>query len=160
MTESEEPKRFSGKLVLVLLENKTRPSTFDGRSLWALQRPLTYYPGNRTYSITVPAGCVTDLTTVPRWGWALVPPDGPWVKAAIIHDYLYATVGTGKWKGHPASITRPTPYSRLESDRILREAMKNLGIGWFIRNIIYLAVRLGGGSSWEHSKADMSTDNA
>lgn len=156
MNKLEKTKRFDGKLVLVLLENKTRPSIRDGRSQWGVQRPLTYHAGDRTNSITIPAGFVTDLTSVPRWGWVLIPPDGPWVKAAIVHDFLYATIGTGKWKGHPASITRPTPYSRLESDRILGEAMKDLGVGPVARTIIYWAVRLGGGRSWDFSKAHRS----
>ncbi len=148
---SQEPwrDRFSGKLVLVLLDNKFSPSIREGRSLWGLQRRLSYSPGEGEHTITVPAGFVTDLASVPRWAWIIIPPDGPWVKAAIVHDYLYSTGGTGKWKRHPASITRAEPYSRLEADRIMREAMENRGVGWFARNLIYVAVRLGGGRGWQ-----------
>ena len=153
MNETGSERRFGGKLVLVLLENKTRPSIRDGRSQWGLERPLIYRPDDFSQTITVPAGFVTDLTSVPRWGWVLVPPDGPWVKSAIVHDFLYATVGTGIWKRHPPAITRPTPYTRLESDRILREGMQDLGVGAVVRNIIYAAVRLGGGRSWDYAKA-------
>lgn len=151
--------RFSGKLVLVLLDNKHAPSTKEGRSLWGLQRPLSYSPGDGQHTITVPAGFVTDLASVPRWAWIIVPPDGPWVKAAIIHDYLYATGGTGKWKRQAASITRPEPYSRLEADRILREGMENRGVGAFARGLIYAAVRIGGGPGWQLGKAGASVDD-
>jgi len=149
--------RFGGKLVLVLLDNKEMPSLKEGRSLWGVQRPLVYTEGDQGFTITVPAGFVTDLASVPRWAWVLVPPDGPWVKAAIIHDYLYSTGGTGIWKRHPASITRPTPYSRAEADAIMREAMENRGVGWFFCNLIYLAVRIGGGPGWQEDRAKVVT---
>jgi hypothetical protein len=159
-TSKEDPAwrdKFGGKLVLVLLDNKIAPSIKKGRSLWGLQRPLTYSPGNGEFSITVPAGFVTDLASVPRWGWLIIPPDGPWVKAAIIHDYLYATGGTGIWKGHEPSMTRPQPYSRRETDRIMREAMENRGVGRIARSIIYAAVRIGGGPGWGVGGASRST---
>ncbi|WMT90527.1 DUF1353 domain-containing protein [Pelagibacterium sp. H642] len=145
--------RFGGKLVLVLLDNKLMPSLKEGRSLWGLQRPLVYTTGDAGDTITVPAGFVTDLASVPRWAWTLIPPDGPWVKAAIIHDYLYDTGGTGIWKGHDASITRPRPYTRAEADAIMKEAMENRGVGRFFRTLIYLAVRIGGGPGWKESRA-------
>jgi hypothetical protein len=140
--------RFGGKLVLVLLDNKYTPSIKKGRSLWGLHDPLAYRPGDMAETITVPAGFVTDLASIPRWAWNLLPPDGPWVKGAIIHDFLYATRGTGVWKRHPAAITRSTPYSRAEADEILREALENRGVDWLRRNIIWAAVRLGGGGGW------------
>jgi hypothetical protein len=140
--------RFGGKLFLVLLDNKFAPSTRAGRSLWALSETLDYTPGTGDNVITVPKGCVTDLASIPRWAWVLLPPDGPWVKAAIVHDYLYATGGTGKWKKHPTSIHPPRTYERAEADEILREAMENRRVGWFKRTIIYLAVRIGGGPGW------------
>jgi hypothetical protein len=152
-----EADRFGGKLVLVLLDNKHAPSIQGGRSLWGLHDPLAYSPGDRTHTITVRPGFVTDLASVPRWAWILIPPDGPWVKAAIIHDYLYATGGTGRWKKGPVTITRLEPYSRKEADEIMREAMANWGVGWFKRNIIYLAVRIGGGLSWRHSQEHVAT---
>lgn len=140
--------RFDGKLVLVLLDNKRAPSLKGGRSLWALHDALTYRPGDGTESITVRPGFPTDLASIPRWAWIILPPDGPWVKAAIIHDYLYATRGTGIWKKGPKGVTRATPYSRIEADRILREAMANRGVPFLRRGIIYLAVRLGGSRGW------------
>lgn len=90
--------RFAGKLVLVLLDNKDGPSIRNGRSLWAVQRALEYQVGDDPEElIIVPAGFVTDLASVPRMVWSFYPPDGPWAKAAIIHDFLYWTKGTGDW---------------------------------------------------------------
>lgn len=153
MSNIDRRDRFSGKLVLVLLDNKIAPSIKEGRSLWGLQRPLSYSPADRQQRITVPAGFVTDLASVPRWAWTLIPPDGPWVKAAIIHNFLYATGGTGKWKKHSAAITRLQPYSRREADEIMREGMANRGVGWISRNLIYTAVRIGGGRGWRVDRA-------
>ncbi|MFG1358036.1 DUF1353 domain-containing protein [Xanthobacter pseudotagetidis] len=142
--------RFGGKLVLVLLDNKYAPSIRNGRSLWALHDDLSYRPSNGDDIITVRKGAVTDLTSVPRFAWMLIPPDGPWVKAAVIHDYLYRTRGTGIIWDKPSSHTRPTPYSRAEADWILRDALENRGVGWLKRNIIWAAVRIGGACSWGH----------
>lgn len=140
--------RFGGKLVLVLLDNKYQPSIRSGRSLWALQRDLTYQTGtNLSEIITVPAGFVTDLTSVPRVFWSFVPPDGPWVKAAVIHDFLYYTQGDGVWFKR-TGISRPKPYDRREADDILREAMADRRNHPVFQSIIWLAVRLGGWVAW------------
>jgi hypothetical protein len=137
---------FTGKAVLVLLQDKAHPSTRAGRSLWALERPLTYRvrPGE---TITVPAGFVTDLASVPRPLWVLYPPDGPWAQAAIVHDYEYKTLGSGVWNGHRGN-SRPAPYTRAEADSILRQAMADLGIPEADRDIIFAGVRAGGAPGW------------
>lgn len=140
--------RFTGKLVLVLLDNKYAPSIKRGRSLWGLHDPLTYRPSNDQFDITVPPGFVTDLTSIPRWAWILLPPDGPWLKGAIIHDFLYATSGAGIWKSHASGNTRAEPYTRAEADWILRDALENRGVDVIRRNIIWAAVRIGGGGGW------------
>ncbi|THD60699.1 DUF1353 domain-containing protein [Phenylobacterium sp.] len=141
--------RFGGKLVLVLLDDKEHPSIRGGRSLWALERPLTYKPSNRGDTITVPAGAVTDLASIPRFAWSLLPPDGPWVKAAVVHDFLYRTEGTGViWAGHEPGVTKQ--YDRSEADFVLRDGMQNRGVDVIRRNIIWAAVRLFGGWGWGH----------
>ena len=52
---------------------------------------------NKTETITVPTGFVTDLASVPRamW-WAIAPFDV--ARAAIIHDLLYKTIRQYRWK--------------------------------------------------------------
>lgn len=139
--------RFEGKLVLVLLDDKEHTAMRGGRALWGLERPLGFRD-TEDVLITAPAGFVTDLASIPRWAWVVLPPDGPWVKAAVIHDFLYATLGTGVWKAHPAAITRATPYSRREADAVLREAMADRGVDTLRRTLIHLAVRLGGAAGW------------
>ncbi|MDB5429352.1 MAG: hypothetical protein JWP35_468 [Caulobacter sp.] len=140
--------RFAGKLVLVLLDNRDAPSIRAGRSLWALRDDLAYQTGDDPSDvITVPAGFVTDLASIPRAVWSFYPPDGPWVKAAIIHDFLYDTEGSGHWHKR-RGITRAEPYSRAESDAILKEGMADRSIGAWEQFVIWAAVRVGGGGGW------------
>jgi hypothetical protein len=141
--------RWTNKLVLVLLDSRKGPSMRGGRSLWGLQRPLGYCPFGGADTVTVPPGFVTDLASIPRWAWTLLPPDGPWVKAAVIHDFLYATQGTGvAWPKRPSGNSRAAPYSRREADDILRDAMQDRGVDAARRFVIWAAVRLGGGRGW------------
>lgn len=140
--------RFGGKLVLVLLDNKFSPALKKGRSLWGLQRDLAYRTGNSDDKVLVPAGFVTDLASIPRWCWTILPPDGQWVKAAIVHDFLYATSGTAHWKRRFDGRTRADPYTRKEVDGIFCEALKNRGVDTVRRSILWSAVRLGGANGW------------
>jgi hypothetical protein len=86
--------------------------------------------------VDVPTGFVTDLTSIPRVFWSVLPRDGEYTYAAIIHDYLY-------WQQD-----RP----RTEADDILRLAMEDLKVDGATITAIHTAVRLGGGSAWENNR--------
>lgn len=118
----------------------------DGRQLWAIAKPISY----RTHAgdlITVPAGMVTDLASIPSFVSPILPPDGPWSQAAVFHDLCYASKGAFEWRTH-AGHTRAAPYSRLECDQLLRDAMSDLGISGWRNWSIYEGVRLGGARGW------------
>lgn len=138
--------RFTSHLGLELSEDGSgKPEEKDGRCTWLVTAPLTYDVGveGSGVTITVPAGATTDLASIPRFAWSLgFPPDGPWLKAAVVHDNLYRNRGDVIRTGHPA------PYTRAEADAVLKEAMGVLGVGWFERAVIYRAVRTFGGSGW------------
>lgn len=143
------------RLFLVSLDNKQRCSkTDDGRCKWGLDRPIVYQVRGTQDLITVPSGFTTDLASIPSIVWPLLPPDGPWLKAAVIHDFLYKTCGKGAWDYQPYAFTRKdcTPdkpcYTRDEADRILDQAMEDRGVGSFKRGLIYTAVHLFGGHGW------------
>lgn len=109
-----------------------------GRPLVRLLTPLEYRVGHADSEevIVVPAGFETDFASVP-WGlWNLFPPLGSYARPAIVHDFLYSTGGL---RGR---------YVREECDRIFYEAMAVVGVPWLKRVLMYLAVRLGGGSGW------------
>lgn len=98
--------------------------------LEAFEYHVGAYPSDEV--IRVPAGFVTDLASVPRALWAVLPPHGKYAKAAIIHDYLYT-------KGE---------VPRLEADRVFSEAMEVLGVPKWKRKLMYWAVRAFGAGSY------------
>jgi len=98
---------------------------------WIVRRPFTYHVGSQysRFKISIPYGFRTDLASIPRIFWAILPPSGfGYMKAAIIHDYLYQS----------------KIVSRAEADAIFLEAMTVLGTNWFVRAIIHSSVRLFG----------------
>jgi hypothetical protein len=46
----------------------------------------TVYVG-ATEVIRVPSDMPTDLASVPRIAWAILPPHGVWERSAVVHDY-------------------------------------------------------------------------
>ena len=102
-----------------------------GRSEYRLTRPIHYdvgQPGSGM-SVQVPAGYVTDLYSLPgrilqRWQ----PDTARWALPAILHDWLYDVGRVG----------------RESADRILLEAMRQLGVRPLQRLAVWSGVRLGG----------------
>lgn len=143
--------RFTDHLDLEMVEDgQGRPLLKDGRVQWRVSSPLVYDVGaeGSGETITVPAGAMTDLASIPRFAWSLgFPPDGGWTKAAVIHDFLYRTQGTCMLDGRRGR-TRTAPYSRAEADGILREAMGVVGVPSWQRCVIWSAVRFGGAGGW------------
>ena len=144
--------RFTAHLGLRLAERADGAPelTADGRCCWLVAAPLAYEVGalGSGETITVPSGATTDLASIPRLAWSIgYPPDGPWLKAAVVHDFLYRTRGTG-WLGGQRWLSRRSAYSRAEADAVLREAMAALSVGPLERAVIWTAVRLGGAGGW------------
>lgn len=96
-------------------------------------QPFSFYVGESEATATarysVPIGFVTDLTSVPRVLWALLPPHGRYAKAAILHDYLLTKVRAGE-------LSRPT------ADAIFYQAMKVLAVPTWQAWLMYRAVSL------------------
>lgn len=131
---------FAGRLDLELLEDAAgRPRLREDRCLWRLTAPLVYETGaaGAGGTVIVPAGSVTDLASIPEFAWSLgFAPDGPWAKAAVVHDFLYATAGDGG------------RFTRAQADAILAQGMAALGVPPWKRLVIWAAVRLGGAGGW------------
>lgn len=109
---------------------------------WLLTEPFEYHVGSEdsTEVITVPAWFGTDFASIPKIFWNILPPQGDYGKAAVIHDYLYATHGLdGK-------------YTRKQCDQIMLEGMKVLGVSGLARWLIYTAVRWFGGWAWDKKR--------
>jgi Protein of unknown function (DUF1353) len=61
---------------------------FGDSEWWLLTASLPTRIGNSTEIITVPKGFVTDLTSIPRFFWSAFSKTGPYMSAAILHDFL------------------------------------------------------------------------
>lgn len=105
-------------------------STVDVRALdsttWETLRALTYH-GN-TDDFVVPEHERTDFASVPRVFVWFLPRYGRYTKAAILHDHL--------WR-----VAVPNGLSRLDADGIFRQAMRELGVPFLRRWIMWAAVR-------------------
>ena len=78
-------------------------------------------------TIHVPIGFKTDFASTPKWSHRFLPPDGPWRKAAVIHDYMYST-----------------GFDRHTADTIFKEALLSSKINPATAWVFYLAVRVCG----------------
>ncbi|EAA7439925.1 phage tail protein, partial [Salmonella enterica subsp. enterica] len=93
---------------------------------WRVYEPFEFYlSDDNSDVIEVPAGFVTDLASVPRIFWTILPPDGKYAKAAIIHDYLYDNA----------------LRTKKEADLIFLDGMTVLGVPRLKRKVMYWAVR-------------------
>ena len=83
--------------------------------------------------ITIPQGYKWDLSSVPRFLWWLLPPDGDFQIAALIHDFLYenklfnrrfADVEMYKW-----SVSASGTINK--SFRNFDNKVRYIGVRWF-----------------------------
>lgn len=97
---------------------------------WELEGDLVY-EGNEDHFL-VPKGYLTDFASVPRMFWWLIPRYGRYTEAAVLHDYLCDEAKAGR-------------FSRCDADGIFRRTLKELGVGYLRRRLMWAAVRWGGG---------------
>ena len=72
---------------------------------------------NKTETITVPKGFVTDLASVPRAMWAFIAPFDV-ARAAIIHDLLYKTIRQYRWKMKDKEDKELIKKAKVASDKV------------------------------------------
>lgn len=141
------PRRFAGVFELIpLFDGGGRPVLKNGHCDYEVANDLSFDTDARD-RVIVYAGQRTDLASIPRALWPLLPPDGPWALAAVFHDAGYKSLGSYRWQG-TCGRARAAPYSRAEVDGILLQAMTALGVPSWKRWVIFTAVRLFGGQGW------------
>jgi len=113
-----------------------------GKRKWELFTPFEYHVGNEDSLevIVVPVGFKTDFASIPQPFWSLLPPDGAYTGAAVVHDFLYAT--------HKIDGKR----TRKRCDQIFLEAMEVLDVPKWKRKIMYRAVRMFGWIGWNKKR--------
>lgn len=109
------------------------------KNFWKLAGEMSYSSEYLNGRVVIPEGFVTDLASIPRIFTPLIPIAGRHRLAGILHDYMYATGGCYGL------------FSRETCDIVFLEAMEHLGVKWFRRKIMYLTVRMFGGSSFKSS---------
>jgi hypothetical protein len=96
---------------------------------WLVLRQFEY--DGKTQHFDVLPGERTDFASVPRVFLWFLPQYGRYTQAAILHDHLWR-------KAVPAgTLTLP------EADAILRRAMRELGVPFLRRWLMWAAVRIG-----------------
>jgi len=101
---------------------------------WKLLEGFEYHVGEYPSKeiIKVPVGFITDFASIPKIFRGIIKRDGKHKKAAVIHDYCYATA----------------IYSKFKSDIIFLEGMAVLGVEPWKREVMFHAVVMFGWWSW------------
>ncbi|EBS8367500.1 DUF1353 domain-containing protein [Salmonella enterica subsp. diarizonae serovar 50:z:-] len=98
----------------------TTPAILEmlGHYNWRVYEPFEFYLSDDN----------SDIISVPRVFWSVMPPDGKYAKAAIIHDYMYDNA----------------LRTKQEADLIFLDGMVVLGVPKWKRTVMYWAVRMFG----------------
>ncbi|MDD3468235.1 MAG: DUF1353 domain-containing protein [Campylobacterales bacterium] len=106
----------------------------DART-YMIAEPFEYHVGTFPSDdfISVPIGFITDFASIPRLFWSIMPPDGIYAKAAVIHDYLYDNA----------------LRTKKEADNIFYEAMGVLNVPKWQRCTMYIAVKFFGRGNYK-----------
>lgn len=113
-----------------------RMETIGVRS-WMLVDDLVFHSERYQGVVIAPRGVQTDLASIPRVLWSLVPKVGAHDKAAVIHDggYAHYLVTEGGERIHTVKHV---------ADALFYEGMRAEGVSGFIAGVLYHAVRLFG----------------
>jgi len=133
--------RITDDTIVVVPEGSGQPTGFPrgtvvdveeiegDESRWRLLKEIDYR-GNRQ-EFQVPVGETTDFASVPKLFVWFLPRYGKYTKAAVLHDHLWSK-----------EIEKGT-ITRLEADGLFRQAMRELGVAFLRRWIMWAAVRWG-----------------
>jgi hypothetical protein len=149
--------RFTSQLFLRSFSVGELAAAGSEVQLYEVTQDFSYESDKLGRTVTVPGrsannptGLVTDFASIPRIAWTLIDPEDPIIAwPSVIHDYLYSRQGT-----LPDGFT----YTRESADAVLREAMEASGAGALIREAVYLAVRIFGGSHWSRPQRNLKAE--
>jgi hypothetical protein len=101
-----------------------------GAGKYATVGPTDYAGSDRVFHI--PSDFPTDLASVPRIFWALLPPSGVYEKAAVVHDWFCVHLASGD-----------CIVSARDADGIFRRIAREGGAGLLTRWALWTGVRWG-----------------
>ncbi|MEM1431607.1 MAG: DUF1353 domain-containing protein [Pseudomonadota bacterium] len=128
--------RYRQSLVLLRLKNAVKMrSGEDAHFIVGADYRVSWTDGNGVETdIVVPRGMLTDLTSVPPIFRSLVGRVGPWLEAAVVHDFLAIAWRVLDGNG--------SARRRLFADDIMWAAMTEAKVGWVRKRLIYGAIRV------------------
>lgn len=97
---------------------------------WTVEKPYLIRVDH--INIVIAPGFISDLGSIPKIFWNVIPPVGKPLRAYLGHDWLYAK----------------QIYSRRESDLALWRMMAALNVPRWQMRLIYWAVYCFGGFAW------------
>jgi hypothetical protein len=106
-----------------------------------LERPVPFDAPRTQLHGVIPRGFVTDGPSIPMAARSIIPKDGRYAQAAVVHDYLY-------WE---------QPCSQEVADNVMFELMEANEVPWGERNSIYETLRLTGHKAWEKNRRDRNS---
>ncbi len=111
----------------------------EGARNYVMTRGLIYIhvKSRPNVAILVPPHFVTDFASVPAPFRGLVPQDGPYAAAAVIHDWLYSIA-------EPPKRQSQFRKERFRADRVFLEAMRTSNVNAFKTSVLYRSARLFG----------------
>ena len=86
------------------------------------------------------AGFLSDGLSIPKIFQSIFSKSPHYIYAGILHDASYRS-------------DFPHKYTRKEADKLFLFYMEAYGVGFLARNVIYLAVRMGGWLNYKKYKA-------
>ena len=145
--------RYESALVLVRLKDAVKLRTGEDADYLTGRPYLVSWKarGGQWQGIEVPEGLITDLTSVPRLLRWIIGRVGPWLEAAIVHDYLYIA-----WQDIPGK--RPTEQDRRFADDIMFAAMSEAAVKPILSRAIYWAVKTFARGAYERTTEDRYVD--
>lgn len=103
---------------------------YKGGGRYETVGPTEYVGRDQVFHI--PSGFSTDLASVPRVFWSLLPPDGVYENAAVVHDHFCAGLRAGTCE-----------VSARDADAIFRRIAREGGTGFLTRWVLWTGVRWG-----------------
>lgn len=108
-----------------------------GEREWLVKEPLRFKSENLGRTLKVPAGTPTDLASIPQILWSILPKEGKYDRAAVLHDTAYEHLLTD-------TLGNPLDFSKKTADSLFLEAMLADGVPSARANRMYWAVRIFG----------------
>lgn len=129
----------------VSIIKKSRIVGLNNKNKYFLLESLTFKLSNEK-QITIPKGFIWDGSSVPRFLWWLLPPEGDFEIGALIHDYLYVNKHKIGMYYNNRKFADKEMYKW--SDRL--SGTNKISLRNFDNILRYITVRIFGGLVWNN----------